>query len=69
MFANPNAVVIGESIYTPAWLIDYGPAELKAAGITAEILESKTSISKESVPGEGMADALKNKTAERKALN
>lgn len=39
-FMNPNCIRVGDEIYTPKWLATHSLDQVKAAGITAEAIES-----------------------------
>ena len=41
LFMNPRAININGDIYTPKWLMEHSPAEMKAVGITKEMLQEK----------------------------
>ncbi len=41
MHMNPRAININGDIYTPKWLMEHSPAEMKAVGITKEMLQEK----------------------------
>ena len=41
MHMNPRAININGEIYTPKWLMEHSPAEMKAVGITKEMLQEK----------------------------
>ncbi len=41
LFMNPRAININGNIYTPKWLMEHSPAEMKAVGITKEMLQEK----------------------------
>lgn len=40
-FMNPCAIYVNGEIYTPQWILDHTVEELKAVGITKDILEGK----------------------------
>jgi hypothetical protein len=40
-FATEQSVVVGDRVYSPFWLYINTPEDIKAAGITAEMIEEK----------------------------
>ena len=62
-FANPNAVVVGEAIYTPKWLVTHSAQELRAAGITTAMLAEKSAVWQETLTAAQVASLTQVKTA------
>lgn len=63
-FANPNAVVVGENIYTPKWIATHSAQEIQAAGITSSMLAEKAaSWEKSYFSAEQLAPLTQAKTA------
>jgi len=63
-FASPYAIVIGEKVYTPAWLYYHAPEDYEAAGITPEMIERKLPLYNEFTLTDEARTAFEEKLSE-----